>query len=59
LVRRCASGKEDTVRDEDDQVEGAIQETSREWDDELGRGAPGMTEEPDEAEPKDDRRGDS
>jgi hypothetical protein len=47
------------MTEEDRRDEGAIQETSQEWDDELGEGAPGMTEDPDESKPKEQRRGDS
>lgn len=35
-----------------------LQETENEWDELEGEGAPGMTETPDESEPKDERRGD-
>lgn len=36
-----------------------LQETENEWDEARGEDAPGMTESPDEGEPKEDRRGDS
>ena len=46
---------------EEGDVEGEpeLQETENEWDELEGEGAPGMTESPDESEPKEERQGDS